>query len=339
MKKLFLFTLAFFCAITLSRAQSYLPLTAGSGSPLTGSLYLNAPNGLGAIFQTAGSNTGLLCNSFNINGSGSTTDFNTYVYGNNPFGVWTNGARRFTVDGSGRVGIGTMNPQALLSVNGSTLPSSQWGGYTSSLQAGELLIQDYNVVPQVSIGQNCYFDGVNRYILNGYASDIYMGANGSIMFSVYNNGTSGSTLSGTGMVMTMANNGNVGIGTSTPDQKLAVNGTIHSKSVVVDLTGWPDYVFKRGFTIPSLGEVKTYIDQNHHLPDMPSEAQVAKEGINLGEMNKLLTKKVEELTLYLIDKDNKINSLEKKVSTQGQQIDELKKQLKNVLKIIKNKHE
>lgn len=332
MKKLSLITLALFCSVTFLQAQSYLPLTAGGGSPLTGSLYLNATNGLGAIFQTAGSNTGLLCNSFNISGSGSTTDFNAYVYGNNPFGIWTNGSRRFTVDGSGRVGIGTTNPQAVLSVNGSTLPTSQWVGYTSSLQAGELLIQDYNVSPQVSIGQNCYYDGANRYILNGYASDIYMGANGSITFSVYNSGTSGSTLSGTGMVMTMANNGNIGIGTSTPDQKLAVNGTIHSKSVVVDLTGWPDYVFKRGYTIPPLSAVKTYIDQNHHLPDMPSEKEVIKDGINLGEMNKLLTKKVEELTLYLIEKDHaekesneKIRDLQAQLNALSKKFDQLAK--------------
>jgi hypothetical protein len=51
--------------------------------------------------------------------------------------------------------------------------------------------------------------------------------------------------------------------------------------------------------------VKTYIDQNHHLPEIPSEQEVAKNGINLGEMNKLLLKKVEELTLYLIEKDKK----------------------------------
>jgi hypothetical protein len=105
--------------------------------------------------------------------------------------------------------------------------------------------------------------------------------------------------------------GNVGIGTPTPDSKLAVNGTIHSKEVKVDLTGWPDYVFKPKYKLSSLLEVKQYINQNHHLPEMPSEAEVAKEGINLGEMNKLLTKKVEELTLYAIEQKDEIEQLKK----------------------------
>ena len=116
--------------------------------------------------------------------------------------------------------------------------------------------------------------------------------------------------------------GNVGIGTINPGSyRLAVNGGIHSQSVNVDLTGWSDYVFKKEYTLPSLADVKTYIDQNHHLPDMPSEQEVIKNGINLGEMNKLLTKKVEELTLYLIDKDNKINTLEKASANQQKTID------------------
>ncbi|EHQ28643.1 tail fiber protein [Mucilaginibacter paludis] len=101
-------------------------------------------------------------------------------------------------------------------------------------------------------------------------------------------------------------NGNVGIGTTTPDAKLSVNGTIHTKEVKVDLLNWPDYVFKPNYNLPSLSFLKTYIDANHHLPEMPSENEVAKDGVNLGEMNKLLTKKVEELTLYLIEKDKQL---------------------------------
>jgi hypothetical protein len=62
---------------------------------------------------------------------------------------------------------------------------------------------------------------------------------------------------------------------------------------------WPDYLFKKNYKLPSLLAVKDYIDKNQHLPDMTFEQEVAKDGINLGEMNKLLTKKVEELTLFL----------------------------------------
>eukprot|EP01037_Dinobryon_pediforme_P017340 gene17340-17531_t len=107
-------------------------------------------------------------------------------------------------------------------------------------------------------------------------------------------------------------NGNVGIGTTdnanwqlgTSIYKLAVNGSAIATSVTVKAAGnWPDYVFLPSFKLPLLKDVKAYIDQNHHLPEIPSELEVKDKGLNLGEMNKLLLKKVEELTLYLIEKD------------------------------------
>jgi len=136
------------------------------------------------------------------------------------------------------------------------------------------------------------------------------------------------------------NQGNVGIGIINPQNKLDVNGTIHSKQVKVDLTGWADYVFKPTYHLPTLAEIKTYIDKNHHLPDMPSEAEIAKDGVNLGEMNKVLVKKVEELTLYLIEKD-KIQIEQKEVNRkqsaqlklQQEQIDKLSQQLEYLIKI------
>jgi hypothetical protein len=107
----------------------------------------------------------------------------------------------------------------------------------------------------------------------------------------------------------LVSNGNVGIGTTTPDAKLAVNGTIHSKEVKVDMNGWSDYVFEKKYVLPSLRDVETYIDENHHLPGVPSARQVVKEGINLGEMNKMLVKKIEEMTLYMINMQKEIETL------------------------------
>ena len=76
-----------------------------------------------------------------------------------------------------------------------------------------------------------------------------------------------------------------------------------------------------------LADLKTYINKNQHLPEVPTAEQVKKDGINLGEMNTLLMKKVEELTLYLIEKDKQDKVKEDKLQSQQQQIDELKKQL------------
>lgn len=95
-------------------------------------------------------------------------------------------------------------------------------------------------------------------------------------------------------------NGNVGIGSSSPTEKLTVNGTIYGKEVKVDLNvPAPDYVFKKDYDLASLEEVKAHIDQYGHLPEVPSAMEM-EEGINLGEMNMILLKKVEELTLYVI---------------------------------------
>jgi len=134
--------------------------------------------------------------------------------------------------------------------------------------------------------------------------------------------------------------GNVGIGTTSQDTyKLAVNGTIHSKAVIIDLIGWPDYVFKKDYQLMPLAQVKSYIDQNHHLPEMPTDKEVEGKGLDVGEMNKLLTKKVEELTLYLIEKDKENKeqqqtneSLGSQVQTQNARIDKLEKQLEILLK-------
>jgi hypothetical protein len=82
-------------------------------------------------------------------------------------------------------------------------------------------------------------------------------------------------------------------------------------------------VFKPDYQLPLLTDVKTYIDQNHHLPGISSEAEVAKNGLNLGEMNKLLLKKVEELTLYLIEKDKKEKDQEQRLTEQEARIKKL----------------
>ena len=113
-------------------------------------------------------------------------------------------------------------------------------------------------------------------------------------------------------------NGMVGIGTVHPDAKLTVNGTVHSTVVLVDNTVIPDYVFDKTYALRPLSAVKAYIDLNHHLPEIPSAAEVAKNGQNLGEMNALLLKKVEELTLYMIE-------LNKTVKAQQQEIEALRR--------------
>lgn len=102
--------------------------------------------------------------------------------------------------------------------------------------------------------------------------------------------------------------GNVGIGTTNPGSfKLAVDGKVWAKEVQVALTNpGPDYVFEKDYNLMRLEETKAYIDANKHLPGVPSAKEMEKNGVQLGEMNMMLLKKVEELTLYLIEQQNKI---------------------------------
>lgn len=109
--------------------------------------------------------------------------------------------------------------------------------------------------------------------------------------------------------------GNVGIGVENPatvDAKLAVRGRIHAQEVVIDLLGAaaPDYVFEKTYDLAPLSEVEAYILTHKHLPEIPAGSVLEQKGIELREMNLLLLKKVEELTLYLIEQQKTISAQE-----------------------------
>jgi hypothetical protein len=132
--------------------------------------------------------------------------------------------------------------------------------------------------------------------------------------------------------------GNTGVGTYTPNAKLHVNGstgilvggnaariaTGYSVSVdgkimaeevtVQNSTSWPDYVFAHDYKLMPLDELEKSINQHKHLPNIPAAAEVEKNGISLGDMNRRLMEKVEELTLYIIDLNKKNNALTEKVA-------------------------
>ncbi|PTS94408.1 hypothetical protein DBR11_23415 [Pedobacter sp. HMWF019] len=223
-------------------------------------------------------------------------------------GGWSMGAGKFGIgsgpiptlvintvaNGSGSVGIGTASPIAPLHV------------YTNA--------DVYGIVTGNGSNSNLRISGT---------------AGGSAGYGLLQTFISGGDTAG-GVLSLQRDAGNVSIGTSDPKgYKLAVNGSAIATSVTVKLnSAWPDYVFKKDYQLPSLQDVKAYIDQNQHLPEIPSEQQIAKEGLNLGEMNKLLVKKVEELTLYLIEKDLENKDLQKQVGDLRQDVQMLKNKLK-----------
>lgn len=116
--------------------------------------------------------------------------------------------------------------------------------------------------------------------------------------------------------LTINQNGNVGIGYTNlaNDYKLAVNGKVRARLVEVTLDNWSDFVFDEDYKLTPIEEVGLFIEREHHLPGIPSEADVLNKGIDLGKMDAALLMKIEELTLYLIEQNEKIKNLELELS-------------------------
>jgi len=146
--------------------------------------------------------------------------------------------------------------------------------------------------------------GISRFAHRG---------NKALEFKASDNGAISFTRQGDAISLYINGSGQVGIGTSEPGSfDLAVDGMVGSREVQVTATSpFPDYVFADTYELMSLKTLKNYIEENNHLPNIPSAAEVeAKGGFMLGEMNLKLLEKVEELTLYIIDQNERIEALE-----------------------------
>jgi hypothetical protein len=258
------------------QALSILPsgnIGFGAYNPLGG---LEVANGY--FYQTANANGSGVNSSFvygglaigwnRLAGTGE-TDFITNR-GGGPGGfqftdfnnsVYTN---LMTIQSSGRVGIGTLSPASLLSLG-------------PALTAHKLAVYDN--------GATYYGFG-----LDGAAIRYEAGTNGGHAF--YTN-------AGAVQALNILPSGNVGIGTNNPVHQLHVVGTIGATEVIVSSTG-ADYVFAPDYHLRDLSDVSAYIQENHHLPEIPSAAEVQEKGVSLGDMQAKLLAKVEELTLHMI---------------------------------------
>ena len=215
---------------------------------------------------------------------------------NNDIRFSTGNHARLSIKTNGDIGIGTSSPEYGLDINKRLMR------IMGSIPA--LLIEDTN-------------DPGNQWGL--FAGSPSLGA-----FKIRGNGADR---------LVINSNGNIGIGTTSPTEKLQVegniltNGEIYSTRVRVSQNpgNWPDYVFESGYDLTSLEEVESFINNNKHLPEVPSAKTVEKEGLDLGNMDATLLKKIEELTLHLIE-------LNKTVKAQGKEIEQLKNENKALKK-------
>jgi hypothetical protein len=173
------------------------------------------------------------------------------------------------------------------------------------------------------ITYNSYYDpnaAVIKRVDNAPVAEMSYNSNGSIHFVTAPAGAANSIVDNFTMAMMITNSGNIGIGTNNPGSfKLAVEGKIGARGVKVTLQNpFPDYVFGSTYELRSLASLSKYIDQNKRLPGIPSAAEVEKDGgVELGGMSVKLLEKVEELTLYILE-------LNKKLEQQQQEINRLK---------------
>lgn len=195
---------------------------------------------------------------------------------------------KFTVENNGSVGIGTIDPQEKLDVEGVILSKTFKSKSTNT---------EFHHFTRNQTGSAVY---INQMTVSKDAPILRL--------------SSGTYEPNQNVKFTVENNGAVGIGTiSTGTDMLAVNGSIRTKEIKVEISGWSDFVFEDNYQLRSLLDVESFIEKNRHLPDIPSEKEVKEKGVNLGDMDAKLLQKIEELTLYVIQLSKENNEFRERL--------------------------
>jgi len=204
---------------------------------------------------------------------------------------WGTGTSSYLTINDGRVGVGTTSPVSRFAV---VDPNNGWimSSRAFAVESGQI-------------------NGFKFFM--GYPNENFKWAGiAAVTESLYSNSTGLVLYAGQTERIRIASGGNVGIGTSDPQAKLAVNGNILAKEVKVKTDiSVPDYVFEPDYQKLSLSAIEDYVKANKHLPEVPSAKEINEEGLDLANMNMILLKKVEELTLHVIELQKEVQILKK----------------------------
>ncbi|MFL9483960.1 hypothetical protein ACI6Q2_14370 [Chitinophagaceae bacterium LWZ2-11] len=229
-----------------------------------------------------------------------------------------------------------INAEAYVNNNGVTLGGDFFLNGNAQINGATKIKSANSSYPLIGARNPLYLDAENFGSSN--SSAIVFSKGNGIVASIAtdllaNGGKDIFTIAGDGNANILFNpfngSGNVGIGVTTPTEKLSVNGNIRTKKLIVTQTGWPDYVFDSSYTLTPLTQVEQFIKDNKHLPDVPSAKEVADKGLDVGDNQAVLLKKIEELTLYMIEmkkeNDRMKEEMIKKINAQQKEIEKLKK--------------
>jgi hypothetical protein len=266
--------------------------------------------------------------------TGSNTNLGFPLFGNqnpmfwvrqqSPNGFWQNSGpdefdTKFIVMPDGSCGINIAAPRAALDVrgsNGENFPAAIIGaraiGYNT--QNGNQLAQYYT--QQVQFVPKLKKDGYNQIVQAGDQGMFFTDGLGENINLTTPDKHDGSNQNGSFVLAPWAASANPDIGGMRMDKNgnTEFHGTLRATKMNVDAKWWADFVFDKEYILPSLNDVEAFIAENKHLPDMPSEAEVLENGLDLGEMQALQQQKIEELTLYIIQQQKQIDQLLKTVT-------------------------
>jgi len=258
------------------------------------------------------------------------------------FIIYTDGSDRVTVDKDGEVGIGTSNPLTKLHI-----PTGEEAGLSASangylmlgpgnttsllLDNNEIMVRNTNTTAgtlalqasggEVTVGARTTINkGGEALKLNGVDPAINLYVNGIQKSYIWQTGDNLNigVSSATGRIIMNTNQVQIGTNSALPAGfKLGVGGKIICEELKVKLqsSGWPDYVFAEDYKLASLKEVEKFIQQNRHLPNIPTASEIEKNGLEVGDMQKRMMEKLEELTLYIIQQQKEIEALKEMVKS------------------------